>query len=69
MDKEELIKLFNRLLSGELKQLMFSKGYGEYEKMYELFKDDLEHLDIKRYEVDDCGYTLVILKEKENEEI
>lgn len=67
MDKEELIKQFNRLLSGELKELKFSKGYKEYEKMYELFKDDLEHLDIERYEIDDGGYTLVILKEKENE--
>ena len=69
MDKEELIKEFNRLLSGELKALKFSKGYGEYEKMYELFKDDLEHLDIERIEIEKHGYTLVVLKEKDYEEI
>jgi hypothetical protein len=63
---DSIIYEFNKLLSGELKELKFSKGYREYEKYYELFKTDLEKENIERIEQDNV-YTLVILRRYERD--
>ena len=67
--QEELLEKakeeFRDLRLGWRNKLEFSKGYPEYEYVYELSKDILERIGFKRTEEKEFGYTLVII-EKEN---
>jgi hypothetical protein len=62
MDKDIVIQQFNDLVSGQRKEICFSKGYETYEEMYKLFKEDF---DIERKEKKEIGWTLVTLKKGE----
>ena len=59
---------FRDLRFGWRDKLSFSKGYKEYEFVYELSKDLLELLGFKRIEEKHIGYTIVTIeREKLNE--
>ena len=66
--QEKVINEFNELASGwRRKEIKFSKGYKEYEDTYREFKK-YEWFDnlIERTETKQHGFTLVILRRKEN---
>lgn len=71
MSRDNVINVYNKLLSGERKRLVFSKGYPIYEELYELFKEELEQNNFIRKEVSHIGWCEVIIeknvKEKEIE--
>lgn len=58
--KDKVIELYGKLLSGEYPRITYSKGYKEFEELYELYKDDLE-----REEQD----LLVVVRKKNGAEI
>ena len=66
--QEKVINEFNELATGlTRKEIKFAKGYKEYEdtytafKKYEWFKNLIERIEQKQH-----GFTLVILRRKEN---
>ena len=65
MVKENVIRVYDNLLSGERKRLVFSKGYQIFEEMYKLFKDDLEKNNFIRKEVSHIGWCEVIIEKDE----
>ena len=64
MDREDVIRVFDELLTGERKRLNYSKGYKIFEEMYELYKEYLKELNFIRKEND----YLVIIERNENKE-
>lgn len=69
MDKdllEEANKDFRELFEFR-KELKFSKGFPEYETVYEQLKPYLEEIGFERIE-ENKGYPLVIIKRREYEE-
>lgn len=40
MDKEEVIEIFNDLISGKREEISFSRGYKVFEEMYKEFSKD-----------------------------
>ena len=68
MVKENVIRVYNNLLSGERKRLVFSKGYPIFEEMYKLYKDDLERNNFIRKEVSHIGWCEVIIEKNVKEE-
>lgn len=66
--QEKIINEFNELASGwNRKEIKFTKGYKEYEdtynafKKYEWFNKLIERIETKKH-----GFTLVVLRRKEN---
>lgn len=66
--QEKVINEFNELAAGfKRKEIKFAKGYKEYEdtynafKKYEWFNNSVERIETKQH-----GFTLVILRRKEN---
>ena len=55
MRMDQVIKIYNELLSGERKTIEFNKGYESFERCYELFKE----YNLKRKEITQNGYILV----------
>lgn len=55
MSMEQVIEIYNELLSGKRKMINFSKGYENFEKCYENFKK----YNLERKEIDQNGYILV----------
>lgn len=55
MSMEQVIKIYNELLSGERNMIIFNKGYENFEKCYELFKK----YNLERKELDQNGYIMV----------
>lgn len=58
--KDKAKELYGKLLSGEYPKITYSKGYKEFEELYELYKDDLER--------EEQGL-LVVVKRKDGKEI
>lgn len=59
---------WRNLLDGMLPSITYSKGYKEYEEWYEDCKDDeLFKKYFERVEEDKGGYTLVIIRRKNEE--
>ena len=56
---DELINLFNSVISGETEYIQFSKGYKEFEELYELNKHYLDREERKEF-----GYTIVKVSRK-----
>lgn len=57
MEREEVVTVFNNLLSGKFSKVCFSKGYKIYEDTYEQFKE----YGLERQEKDDCGNVMVTI--------
>lgn len=57
MTRNNIIEMFNKLLSGERKEINFSKGYKDFEDIYNNFKE----YNLKRTEKDCVGYTIVTI--------
>lgn len=55
MSMEQVIEIYNELLSGGRDIIKFSKGYENFEKCYELFKE----YNLERKEINQNGYILV----------
>ena len=58
---------FNNLYNFGKHELHFSKGFPEYEYIYECCKNDLEEMGYERIEEDKIGYILVTIKKKEDD--
>ena len=55
---------FDRLYNYGNHELKYSKGYPEYEYVYECCKNDLEEMGYERVEEKELGFTLVIIRKK-----
>lgn len=42
MNRDKVLDIYGKLLSGESPRITYSKGYPIFEEIYELYKDDLE---------------------------
>lgn len=60
MNRDKVLDIFGRLLSGESPRITYSKGYPIFEEIYELYKDDLERKEQGLY---------VVVKRKDGKEI
>ena len=58
MERDEVIKIFNDLISGERREIEFSKGYIVFEETYQAFAKDFN---LTRREF---GYLAVITYDK-----
>lgn len=60
MNKDRVLDIYRKLLSGESPRITYSKGYPIFEEIYELYKDDLEREEQGLY---------VVVKRKDGKEI
>lgn len=60
MNRDKVLDIYGKLLSGELPRITYSKGYPIFEEICELYKDDLEREEQGLY---------VVVKRKDGKEI
>lgn len=58
LDRDEVIEMFNQLLSGQRNVIKFSKGYKVFEDVYNAFTKDGNKYSLHRNDKDEIGYTL-----------
>lgn len=61
MERDEIIMIFNSLITGERKQIEYSKGYKLFDEIYNLFS---ENFNLKKEETED-KYVKVTLEDKD----
>ena len=59
MERDEIIMIFNSLITGERKQIEYSKGYKIFDEIYDLFSKEFN---LQKKE--DGIYTIVELEDK-----